>query len=68
MGRSCQFHRLLALQLQGLEYHQQAYWQVWTLLLPVPRLGTLHHLATREEEGTQDRGPRVHQAHRQGAA
>jgi len=30
-----------------LENHQQTYWQVWTLLWPVPRLGKLHRLATR---------------------
>ena len=42
-------------------------WQVWTLLSPVPRLGKLHRLATREERGTQDRGPQVHQACQQGA-
>jgi len=37
------------------------------LLSPVPRLRKLHRLVTREERGTQDRGPRVHQAHQQGA-
>jgi len=59
MGGSCQFHRLLALSPQGVENNQQTYWQVWTLLSPVPRLGKLHRLATREERGTQDRGSRV---------
>ena len=67
MGGSCQFHRLLALQPQGMENHYQTLWQVWTLLSPVPRLGKLHRLATREERGTQDRGSRVHQAGQQGA-
>jgi len=41
---SCQLHRLLALQLQGMENNQQTYWQVWTLLSPVPLLGKFHHL------------------------
>ena len=50
-----------------MEKHQQTYWQVWTLLSPVPRLGKLHRLATREEWGTQDRRPLVHQARQQGA-
>jgi len=36
MGGSCQLHRLLALQPQSVENHQQTYWQVWTLLLRVP--------------------------------
>ena len=31
-GGSYQLHRLLALQLQGMENHQQTCWQVWTLL------------------------------------
>jgi len=37
------------------------------VLSPVPRLGELHRLATREERGTQDRGSRVHQASQQEA-
>jgi len=41
LGGSCQLHRLLALQPQGLENNQQTYWQVWTLLPRVPRLGKL---------------------------
>jgi len=36
------------------------------LLSPVPCLGKLHRLATREERGTQDRELRVHQARQQG--
>jgi len=36
MGGSCQLHRLLALQPQIMENNQQTYWQVWTLLSPVP--------------------------------
>ena len=36
------------------ENHQQTYWQVWTLLLRVPRLGKFHRLAIGEERGTQD--------------
>ena len=67
MGGSCQLHWLLALQPQGLENHQQTYWQVWTLLPPVPRLGKFHCLAVGEERGTQDCRPRAHQAHQQGA-
>ena len=61
MGGSCQLHQLLALQPQGVENHQQTYWQVWMLLSPVPHLDKFHRLATREERGTQDRRPRVHQ-------
>ena len=54
MGESCQLHRLLlALQTQGVENHQQTYWQVWTLLQPVPRLGKFHRLAVGEERGTK---------------
>jgi len=49
MGEDCQFHRLVALKPQGVETRQQINWQVWTLLVPVPRLGKLHRLATREE-------------------
>ena len=54
MGGSCQLHRLLAHQPQGMENHQQTYWQVWTLLPPVPRLGKFHRLVIGEERGTQD--------------
>ena len=50
-----------------MEYHQETYWQVWMLLLPVHRLGKLHRLATREERGTQDQGSPINQAHQQGA-
>jgi len=59
MGGNCQLHRLLALQLQGVENHQQTYWQVWTLLPPVPRLGKFHRLAIGEERAhkTSDRKP-----------
>jgi len=28
-----------------VESNQQTYWQVWTLLSPVPRLGKFHRLA-----------------------
>ena len=54
MGGSYQLHRLLALQPQGVENNQQTYWQVWTLLTRVPRLGKFHCLAVGEERGTQD--------------
>ena len=37
--------RTLAAILQGVENHQQTYWQVWTLLSPVPRLGK--HIASQ---------------------
>jgi len=43
-----------------VENHQQTYWQVWTLLSPVPRLSKLHRLATHEERGSQDQRSRVH--------
>ena len=66
-GGSCQLHRLVALQLQGVENNQQTYWQAWTLLSPVPRLNKFHCLATREELGTQDWWLRVHQACQQTA-
>ena len=59
MRRSCQLHWLLALQPQGMVNNQQTYWQVWTLLSPVPCLGKFHHLTTRQ--------PWVHQAHQQTA-
>jgi len=36
MGGSCQLHRLLSLQPQGVKNNQQTYWQVWTLLSPGP--------------------------------
>jgi len=32
-----------------VENHQQTYWQVWTLLSPVPRLSKLHRFATHEK-------------------
>jgi len=48
-----------------VEHHQQTYWQVWTPVSSVPRLGKLHRLATREERGKKDRVPRVHQARKQ---
>ena len=67
MGASCQLHQLFALQPQGMENHQQTYWQVWTLLPRVPRLGKCHRLAIGEEQGTQDSRPRAHQARQQGA-
>jgi len=51
MGGSFQPQRLLALQLQVLEHHQQTYWQVWTLLSPVPRLDKFHHFAIGKEWG-----------------
>jgi len=54
MGGSCQLHQLLALQPQGVENNQQTYWQVWTLLVRVPRLGKFHRLAIGVELGTQD--------------
>ena len=67
MEGSCQLHRLVALQLQSVEYNQQTYWQFYTLLSPVPRLDKFHCLATREELGTQDWWLRFHQAHQQTA-
>jgi len=54
MGGSCQLHQFLALQPQGVENHQQTYWQVWTLLPRVPCLSKFHRLAIGEERGTQD--------------
>ena len=54
MRGSCQLHRLFALQPQGVENHQQTYWQVWRLLPRVPRLSKFHRLAIGEERGTQD--------------
>ena len=63
MGGSCQLHRLLALQSQGMENNQQTYLHVWTLLSPVPRLSKLHRLATREEWN----GPRLNQVRQQAA-
>ena len=50
MGESSQLHRLLTLE----PHHQQTYWQVWTLLLRMPRLSKFHRLAIGEERGTQD--------------
>jgi len=47
MRGCCQLHRLLTLYPQGVENKQQTYWQVWML-------SKFHHLATREEWGTQD--------------
>jgi len=47
--------------------HRQTYWQVWTLLSPVPCLGKLHRVTTHEERSTQDWGSRVHQARQQPA-
>jgi len=69
MGGSCQLHRLLALQPQGMENNQQTYWQVWMLLPPVLRLGKFHRLAIGEERDTQDQRLRlrVHQARQQAA-
>jgi len=79
MGGSCHFHRLILFYPRGVRHHRQThcqvwtlllpvprYWQVWTLLSQVPRLGKLHRLATREERGTQDQGPRVVQDYQQG--
>jgi len=54
MGGSCELHRPLALQPQGVENIQQTYWQVWTLLPRVARLGKFHRFAIGEERGTQD--------------
>jgi len=67
MGGSCQLHQLLALQPQGVKNHQQTYWQVWTLLTRVPRLGKFHRLAIGEERSTQVKQLRAHQARQQGA-
>ena len=39
-----------------MENHQQTYWHAWRLLSPVTGHSKLHHLATREERGIQDRG------------
>jgi len=60
MGRSCQFYRILALQSQGVEHHQQTYWHVRTLASSVPYFSKLLRFTTRKERGTQDEGPRVH--------
>jgi len=54
MGGSCQLNQILALQPQGVENNQQTYWQVWTLLPRVPRLGKFNGLTIGEERGTQD--------------
>ena len=67
MGEHCQFHQRLALQPQCVEIHQQMHWQVSTLLLPVPCLGTFHRLTTSEERGTQVWGLWVHKACQQTA-
>jgi len=53
MGRGCEFHQLLALQLQVVEHHQLTSWQVWMLFSTVPCLSKLH-LASCEERGTQE--------------
>ena len=39
-----------------MENNQQTYWQVWTLLSHVPRLGKFHHLTTREERAHRTGG------------
>jgi len=52
-GRKLSIPSTSRTQPQGVENHQQTYWQVWTLLPPVPPLGNLHRLTTREERGTQ---------------
>ena len=67
IGRSCQFHGLLALQPQGVEHQQQTNWQVWTLLFSVPRLSKLHRITTREERGTQYPKSRIFQVNHQAA-
>jgi len=67
MGGNSQLYRLVALYPQGGEHHQQNHWKVSTLFSHVPGLGKLHGLATCKVLGTYDRGPRVHQAHQQGA-
>ena len=60
MGRSWQSHRLLALQSQGMEHHQQSQWQVRTLIPLVPYLSKFHCITTdREEWGTQNERPQV---------
>ena len=61
MGESYQLNRLHALQPQGVENHQQTYWQVWTLLPRVTRLSKFHRLAVGEARGTQDWRPRASQ-------
>jgi len=65
MRRSCQFHRLLALQPQEVEHHQQTYWQVLTLLSSVPRLSKLASQLVKERS-TQNRRPRVHEVRQLG--
>jgi len=50
MGRSWQSHRLLALQSQGMENHQQSQWQVRTLIPLVPYLSKFHCITTDREE------------------
>jgi len=59
-------HRLLALQPQGVEHHQQTYWQVQTLLPSVFRFSKFHRFTTLEERGIQDEGTRVHKVRQQG--
>ena len=65
-GRSRSDGRKLSIPSTSRTLDQQTCWQVWTLLTPVPRRGKFHRLASREERGTQDRGPRVYQARQQG--
>jgi len=59
MGGSFQLYRLLALQSQGVENHQQSYWRVWTLLLRVPLLANsiASQLVKDGAHKTSDREP-----------
>jgi len=65
MGRNSQFYRLLALQVQGVEHHQQTYWQVRTLFSSGLGLSKLHRFTTAKERSTQDGGLQIHKARQQ---
>ena len=55
--------------LSRLQQKKQERWKFSTpsIFSPLPHLGQFHCLATREERGTRDRRPRVHQARQQAA-
>ena len=61
-GKKLSILLTLAPQPQSMEHHQQSYWQVQTLLPPMPQLSKLHRLTTRENKTK----PRVHKARVQG--
>jgi len=64
MGRNCQFYRPLTLSHKAWSTINK---HCGRLLSSVSHLSKLHRLTTREERSTQDREPRVHQAHQQTA-